>query len=83
MLKPCHPGETLREDLKAAELTATDAASKLGCTRQTLSRILNGKAGITPALATSLERIGWSNAAYWMQQQVAYDLAQKRARQVA
>ena len=32
--------------------------------RQALSRLLNGKAGISPAMALALERIGWSNAAY-------------------
>jgi len=52
MLNPCHPGETLRDDLAAAGLTVTDAAARLGCTRQALSRLLNGKAGISPALAT-------------------------------
>ena len=59
MLNPCHPGEILRDNLEAAELSVTEAASRLGCTRQALSRLLNGKVGISPALA--LERIGWSN----------------------
>ena len=48
MLNPCHPGKTLRDDLEAAGLTVTGAAGKLGCTRQALSRLLNGKAGISP-----------------------------------
>ncbi|MXY56674.1 MAG: HigA family addiction module antidote protein [Gammaproteobacteria bacterium] len=75
MLNPCHPGETLRDDLEAAGLTVTDAAAQLGCTRQALSRLLNGKAGISPAMAAALERVGWSNAAYWMRLQAAYELA--------
>ena len=83
MLNPCHPGETLRDDLAAAGLTVTDAAARLGCTRQALSRLLNGKADISPAMAISLERMGWSNAAYWMRQQAAYELAQERQRQAA
>jgi len=83
MLNPCHPGETLRDDLEAAGLTVTDAAAQLGCTRQALSRLLNGKAGISPAMALALERIGWSNAAYWMRLQAAYELAQERRRQAA
>ncbi len=36
MLYPCHPGETLRDDLVAAGLTVTEAAARLGCTRQSL-----------------------------------------------
>ena len=83
MLNPCHPGETLRDDLEAAGLTVTEAAAQLGCTRQALSRLLNGKAGISPAMALALERMGWSNAAYWMRLQAAYELAQERRRQAA
>ncbi len=83
MLNPCHPGETLRDDLEAAGLSVTQTAARLGCTRQSLSRLLNGKAGISPGMALALERIGWSNASYWMRLQAAYDLALERRRQVA
>ena len=51
MLNPCHPGEILRDNLEAAELSVTEAASRLGCTRQALSRLLNGKAGASPTMA--------------------------------
>ena len=83
MLNPCHPGETLREDIVASGLTVTETAARLGCTRQALSRLLNGKAGISPSMALALERIGWSNAGYWMRQQAAFELAQERRRQAA
>lgn len=83
MLNPCHPGETLRDDVAAARLTVTEAAARLGCTRQSLSRLLNGKAGISPAMALALERLGWSNASYWMRLQAAYELAQERRKQAA
>ena len=83
MLNPCHPGETLRDDLAAEGLTVTECAAQLGCTRQALSRLLNGKAGISPAMAIALEGIGWSSAAYWMRLQAAYELAQERRRQAA
>ena len=83
MLNPCHPGETLRDDVEASGLTVTEAAARLGCTRQSLSRLLNGKAGISPAMALSLERLGWSNAAYWMRLQASYELAQERRHQIA
>ena len=66
-----------------AELSVTEAASRLGCTRQALSRLLNGKAGISPGMALALELIGWSNAGFWMRLQAAYELAQERRRQVA
>ena len=81
--KLCHPGETLRDDLEAAGRTLTEAAAQLECTRQALSRLLNGKAGVSLAMALALERIGWSNVAYWMRLQAAYVLAQERRRQAA
>ena len=83
MLNPCHPGETLRDDLVASGMTVTEAAARLGCTRQALSRLLNGRAGISPAMALAFERIGWSDGSYWMRQQAAYELAQERRRQAA
>lgn len=49
MMKPPHPGETLRDDvLPALGLTVTDAAQALGVTRTALSRVLHGKADISP-----------------------------------
>ena len=78
MLNPCHPGEILRDNLEAAELSVTEASSRLGCTRQALSRLLNAKAGISPVMALALERIGWSNASFWMRLQASYELAQAR-----
>ena len=35
------------------------------------ARLLNGKAGISPSMALALERIGWSNASFWMRLQAA------------
>ena len=56
--------------------SSTKAASRLCCTRQALSRLVNGKAGISPAIALALERIGWSNASFRMRLQASYELAQ-------
>ena len=32
-------------------------------------------------MALALERVGWSNAAFWARRQAQYDLAQERIRQ--
>ena len=46
---PPHPGLTLKEDvLPALALTVTQASEQLGVTRSTFSRLINGKAGISP-----------------------------------
>ena len=81
MYDPAHPGESLRDAMAAEEWTVTETAAKLGCTRQTFSRLLNGRTGISPAMALALERIGWSNAAFWVRRQAHYELAQERLRQ--
>lgn len=59
----------------------TDAAKGLGVARHTLSRVLNGHAGISAETAIRLEKAGWSNAEFWLRLQAAYDLAQVRLRQ--
>ncbi len=80
---PPHPGETLREDiLPALGLTVTEAASQLGVTRATLSRVLNARAAVSPEMALRLESwLGVENggrADLWIAQQAAYDLWQAR-----
>jgi len=83
MYDPPHPGETLREDvLPALDLTVTEAAMQLGVTRAALSRVLNGRAAISPEMALRLE--GWlgvengGRADLWLSQQAGYDLWRAR-----
>lgn len=83
MHNPPHPGEALREDvLPALGLTVTDAARQLGVTRPALSRVLNGRAAISPEMALRLEK--WlgvergGSATAWLAQQSAFDLWQAR-----
>ena len=84
MFNPPHPGETLREDvLPALGLTVTDAAKQLGVTRAALSRVLNGRAAISPEMALRFEAwLGVENggsADAWIAQQAAYDLWKARS----
>lgn len=78
MNNPPHPGGGIRYDIKAMGWTVAECAKRLGLSRTTLSRVLNGKQAITPATALSLERLGWSDADTWMRLQAIYDLAQER-----
>jgi len=74
-----HPGEVVKHDcLGELGLNVTDAANVLGVTRNTLSRIINGRAGISAEMAIRLEKAGWSNADLWLRLQTAYDLAEAR-----
>ena len=83
MFNPPHPGEMLREDiLPAMGLTVTKAAKQIGVSRVTLSRVLHGRAAISPEMALRLEAwLGMENggrADVWLGQQMAYDLWQAR-----
>ena len=75
---PAHPGASIREGCLEGRLTVTEAARMLGLARHTLSRLLNGHAGISAEMAIRLEKVGWSNADFWMRRQAAYDLAVAR-----
>lgn len=80
MKNPPHPGEILREDVfEPLQLAVNEAAEKLGVSRVALSRVLNGKAGISPALALRLEAAGVSTARFWMNLQTNYALALARS----
>ena len=81
MYDPPHLGELIRESIEAEGWSVTDTARRLGIGRVALSRVLNGHAGVSAALALALERIGWSDAEHWMRMQAIYDLAQERRKQ--
>lgn len=75
MHRPPHPGEILRElCLVPLNLTVTDAAASLDVSRNTLSAILNGRAGISPEMAIRLSIAFDTTAESWLQQQMQYDL---------
>jgi antitoxin HigA-1 len=85
MFNPPHPGLTLRDDvLPALGLTVTDAATQLGVSRVALSRVLNGRAAISPEMALRIE--AWlgvargGEARLWLAEQSAYDMWQAAQR---
>jgi addiction module HigA family antidote len=77
MHNPPHPGEVLRElCIEPLGLSVTEAAEALGVSRNTLSKILNGRASITPEMAIRLSIAFDTSAESWINQQVQYDLWQ-------
>jgi antitoxin HigA-1 len=79
MHDPAHPGEVIRElCLEPLGLTVTEAAKALGVTRKALSELLNGRAGISPAMALRLAKAFNTSAERWMAIQQQYDLWQAR-----
>ncbi len=78
MFNPPHPGAVLRDDvLPGLGLTVLDAADPLGMTAGALSRVLDGKAPITPEIAARIESwLGVENggsARLWLAEQADYD----------
>lgn len=72
---PPHPGNILLRDvLPALDMTCTEFARRLGFARETLSRIMHGRAPVSPDLAVRLERAGISTARMWLAVQADYDL---------
>ncbi len=78
MLNPPHLGELIRESMEEVGWSVTETSARLGCERGTLSRLLNGKAGVSANMAIALEGIGWGTADHWMRMQASYELAQVR-----
>lgn len=80
MHNPPHPAEVIREDiLPELGLSVTEAAKQLGVSRVTLSRILNGKSGISADMAIRLHQwLGEDSPSpeSWLHQQADYDLWQ-------
>ncbi len=79
MKNPPHPGRSIKDAcLDPLTLTVTRGARVLGVARHTLSRVINGQAGISPDMAIRLEKAFGSSADAWLRMQAAYDLAQAR-----
>jgi len=79
MKNPPHPGRSIKDAcLEPLNLTVTEGAVILGVARHTLSRVINGQAGISPDMAIRLEKAFGGSADAWLRLQSAYDLAQAR-----
>lgn len=81
MQNPSHPGRLVREFcLNDLNLTVTEGAAALGVSRLTLSKIINGKSGISADMAIRLAQVFGSTPDTWLRMQLTYDLAQAEQR---
>ena len=75
MHNPPHPGEVLKDGVFADNLVSvTDAAAALGVTRISLSRVLNGKAGVSAEMAVRLGKWLGTGPDVWINMQAQYEL---------
>jgi addiction module HigA family antidote len=84
MKNPPHPGLSVRINcLEPLGLSVTDGAKALGVSRQALSRLINGKAGVSTDMAIRLAKAFGTTPDIWIRMQAAYDVAQARSRAAA
>lgn len=76
MKNPMHPGEVVRETcLKPLGLSVAEGAKILGVSRQALSNLVNGKAGMSIDMAIRLTKAFGSTTGTWIRLQALYDVA--------
>lgn len=77
MHNPPHPGEVLKDGVFSdSEITVTEFAERLGVTRVALSRVLNGRAGVSAEMAVRLAAALGGSAESWLHMQASFDLWQ-------
>ena len=72
MHNPAHPGRLLSYYLEGR--TITEVARHLGVTRPALSRVLNGKAGVSADMALRISEAFGTEPDFWLRLQAQYDL---------
>ena len=72
MHNPAHPGRILAYYLQ--DRSVTEVARHLGVTRPTLSRVLNGRAGISADMALRISEAFNTEADFWLRLQAQRDL---------
>jgi len=72
---PIHPGEIMREDvLPSLGLSVSEAARRIGVSRQQLHRILACTHPITIEMALRIGKFAGNGPELWLRMQQAYDL---------
>ncbi len=69
-----HPGEILREELEAIQLSANNFAQRLSVPTNRITAILNGNRSITADTAIRLARFFDTSPEFWLNLQRDYDL---------
>ena len=76
MMKLTHPGESIKYDcLEPLGLSVAEGARRLGISRGYLSKVVNGRSGITPEMAVRLDKAFGGGSETWYRLQAAYDIA--------
>ena len=85
-MRPVHPGEILRDELDALEMSAKAFSEALDVPGNRITMILNGQRGITADTALRLSRYLGTTPEFWLNLQKSYELREaqvKAGKQIA
>jgi addiction module HigA family antidote len=75
MHNPPHPGEFIRETyLEPYRVSIRLLAESLGVAASTVTRLINGRSGVSPEMALRLSKTIGRSAESWLAMQYAHDL---------
>jgi antitoxin HigA-1 len=78
-MRPVHPGRILKDEIDERGLSANALAIALRTSSGRITDILNGKRGLSPETAMRLARYFGNTARFWLNLQLAYELAAAEA----
>lgn len=76
--EPIHPGEMLKDELQAREISQRKFAELIGVSYSVLNEVLNGKRPITTEYALKIEAATGTKAYMWVNMQTAYNMQTAR-----
>jgi addiction module HigA family antidote len=80
MHNPAHPGRILRSHFEGMNIT--HVAKHIGVSRNTLSKVLNCRGGVSPELSMRLSAALGTRPSFWYEMQTDYDFAQAKRKKI-
>ena len=77
--KPIHPGEILKDELDALDMSASALARAIHVPANRVSQILSGKRNISADTALRFGKLFGTGPQFWLNLQMAYELDVARA----
>lgn len=72
--EPSHPGELIRDELEARDMTQANLADRIGVSPSLLNEVIKGKRAINTELALLLEAALGIDATLWLNLQAEYNM---------
>lgn len=79
-MTPSHPGSVIQNWILPEGMSITEAAKRLGVSRQSLDALVNGRRSVSPEMAKRIELAFGGSAELLLNLQMKFELAQIEAR---